>query len=274
MKDFTASLPDLEELKTQVELLRGDLASLFLEIDDLRSHVCWQIEADYRLKLGTLEYELSSENVELQRTRRKIMLIQVAINRQEPIRIEEIDAILNDEFESYQRKLRKEGEKLHEAIHYLHAYELTNYETTKLKKLYFRIVKKLHPDIHPNATAQQKKLLESAVNAYENGDLAAMENLDLILKDLCQEGKNEEETREQLFEQRNQLTLHRQNMIDEIKKIKENYPYAIKDLLQDEEWVSNTRESLAANIKDLKEKREMAESHLRQLLDENKEKII
>ena len=49
--------PDFQKLKDDVEKLRTELSMLMLERDELRFAICKNIEMEYMLKLGSLEYK-------------------------------------------------------------------------------------------------------------------------------------------------------------------------------------------------------------------------
>ena len=49
--------PDFQKLRDEVEKLRTELSMLMLERDELRFVICKNIETEYMLKLGRLEYK-------------------------------------------------------------------------------------------------------------------------------------------------------------------------------------------------------------------------
>ena len=55
--DVMIVLPEFEELKKEVEKLRTELSMLVLERDELRFVICQNIEMEYMLRLGGLEYK-------------------------------------------------------------------------------------------------------------------------------------------------------------------------------------------------------------------------
>ena len=48
--------PDFEKLKSEVEKMRTELSMLLLERDELQFVICKNIETEYMLKLGSIEY--------------------------------------------------------------------------------------------------------------------------------------------------------------------------------------------------------------------------
>ena len=49
--------PDFQKLKEEIEKLRTELSMLVLERDELRFVICKNIEMEYMLKIGGLEYQ-------------------------------------------------------------------------------------------------------------------------------------------------------------------------------------------------------------------------
>lgn len=57
--------PDFEKLKNEVERMRTELSMLLLERDELQFVICKNIETEYMLKLGSIEYRLMKHSVYL-----------------------------------------------------------------------------------------------------------------------------------------------------------------------------------------------------------------
>ena len=64
--------PDLQKLKDEVEKLRTELSMLMLEYDELRFVICKNIETEYMLKLGSLEYKAYEAQCVVMRLKRKV----------------------------------------------------------------------------------------------------------------------------------------------------------------------------------------------------------
>ena len=126
----------------------------------------------------------------------------------------------------------------------------------KIKRLYRKIVKRLHPDMHPNPTEHEKELLNRAHEAYKNGDLEALE---AIWKEISSMDAPEEtyqdtpEDIERLKEVLKQLKILCKALIQHIQKIKGEFPYTMKAFLEDEEAVAQKRFELSGELSDVRE---------------------
>ena len=166
--------PDFEKLKNEVEKMRTELSMLLLERDELQFVICKNIETEYMLKLGSIEYKAYEAQCAALRLKRKIELIQAKINRQEKVIISAIEETLDTEFAEYQKQLDEQINKMNDALKRSKAEVLTDEENKKLKKLYRKIVRALHPDINPDVSQAQVQLFDNAVSAYKSGDLGTL----------------------------------------------------------------------------------------------------
>ncbi len=139
--------PDFEKLKSEVEKMRTELSMLLLERDELQFVICKNIETEYMLKLGSIEYKAYEAQCAALRLKRKIELIQAKKNRQEKVIISAIEETLDNEFAEYQKQLDEQIDKMNDALKRSKADVLSDEDNKELKKLYRKIVKALHPDI-------------------------------------------------------------------------------------------------------------------------------
>ena len=139
--------PDFEKLKSEVEKMRTELSMLLLERDELQFVICKNIETEYMLKLGSIEYKAYEAQCAALRLKRKIELIQAKKNRQEKVIISAIEETLDNEFAEYQKQLDEQIDKMNDALKRSKAEVLSDEDNKELKKLYRKIVKALHPDI-------------------------------------------------------------------------------------------------------------------------------
>lgn len=232
--------PDFEKLKEEVEKLRTELSMLLLERDELQFIVCKNIETEYMLRLGGIEYRVYEAECTVLRLKRKIELIQAKKNRQEKVIISVIEETLDNEFDEYKKQLDEQISKMNEALARSKAEALSPEDNKELKRIYRKIVKILHPDINPDTTDSQIKLFDNAVSAYKNGDLETLRIIgEMIVGAPAHEmGRN---AMSQLAEERDRLLNMVMSVRESIDKIKTAYPYTMKDIIEDEERIKKKK---------------------------------
>ena len=238
---------EYENLKKELLKKRTELSMLVLQRDELKYVICKNIETEYMLELGSLEYCLYQSECIIMRLKRKVELIQMRINRQEKIDVPAIDKLLDEQFREYQQKLEEKIKKMTEAIERDNGEVLTEQQVKELKKLYRAIVKALHPDLNPNVTKQQIKLFQNAVTAYKNGDLQTLR----IINEMISNNHSEDDNTDNIEKMRNEL-IRLDRMISsingDIEKIKSEYPYTMKEILFDKEQLNQRKQELKDNI--------------------------
>lgn len=257
--------PDFQKLKDDVERLRTELSMIMLERDELRFVICKNIETEYMLKLGSLEYKAYEAQCAALRLKRKIELIQARKNRQEVINLTVIDKTLDEEFLEYEKKLNEQVEKMNEALEHSKGEYLSEEDNKELKKLYRKIVKVLHPDINPEVTAAQIKMLDNAMNAYKNGDLKSLRIIDEMVGDHKLPEKHQDAIT-QLKEEKERLDKMVAIIQESITKIKSDYPYNVKDILEDEKKVEQKKAELEELLKQYKELAETYNAKIKEML--------
>lgn len=100
-----------------------------------------------------------------------------------------------------------------------------------LKKLYRKIVKAMHPDLHPDQDEKTKELFKRAMAAYEKGDLQTLEEIAQIIEG--EEPENAEDLLASLLKERERLRSLIQGIREQIRLIINRYPFTKKELLHD-----------------------------------------
>lgn len=257
--------PEFVTLKAEVEKLRTEISMLLLERDELRLVICKNIETAYMLALGSLEYKAFELNCEVLRIKRKIDLIQAKKNRQEKIVLSAIEELLDEEFAEFQRQLDEQIDKMNKAIDHSQGRPLTGEETKEIKKLYRSIVKALHPDLHPEVTPAQIQLFQNAVQAYENGDLGNLRIISEMVADPVVP-EHDENGLSILAKDKERLTKTLELIREQIANIKSEYPYTMKELVNDPEQVAEKRTELEEMIAELKEAHDLYAARLKEML--------
>ena len=235
--------PDFEKLKNDVERMRAELSMLLLERDELQFVICKNIETEYMLKLGSIEYKAYEAQCAALRLKRKIELIQAKKNRQEKVIVSAIEETLDSEFAEYQKQLNEQIDKMNDALKRSKAEVLSDEDNKKLKKLYRKIVKALHPDINPDVSQAQVQLFDNAVQAYKNGDLNTLK----IIGEMVGNSPLPEQHKDaltQLNEEKERLQNLLKAIRDSIEQIKSKFPYTMKEIIEDEEQTEQKKKEL------------------------------
>ena len=331
---------EYEALIEEIRQLKLDIAALTAERDDLKLHICREIEADYNEKIGNLEQEALQKTLEIKKLVRVIEYIQAAINRQEQASFEEAEKKTNEEYKQYEDELKQKAENIKKNAEYArqrakqdeknrqeaerrnaqqqsdesgsvmaagvkkdektaeskddsdkdsraeehskeeqskeekenknteHAAEERN-ETPEeeLKRLYRKIVKKLHPDMNPDATEEEKQLLQEAMSAYESGDLERLREIaeEIDDTDIAERFKDTEEDLIQLRAIRDRLLLQKKDLEYQIREIKGSFPYNMKDFLADEEKIREQQEAVRGYIRTCEQEIEKLNAHIEEM---------
>lgn len=235
--------PDFKKLKSEVEKMRTELSMLLLERDELQFVICKNIETEYMLKFGSIEYKAYQAQCLSLRLKRKIELIQAKKNRQEKVIISAIEEALDTEFAEYQKRLDEQINKMNDALKRSKAEVLNVEENKELKKLYRKIVKALHPDINPDVSETQVNLFDNAVQAYKSGDLNTLR----IIGEMVGNSPLPEQHKDALTkfnEEKERLQNLLKEIRDSIEQIKSEYPYTMKEIIEDEEQIEQRKREL------------------------------
>ena len=257
--------PDFEKLKAEVDKLRTELSMLIYERDELVLVECKNLEMEYMLALGDLEYKAYELHCTVLRLKRKTELIQARKNRQEKIILSDIEAALDEEFADYQARLEEQIGMMNDAIEREKCPTLSEKDSRELKKLYHAVVKALHPDLNPGIGPEKLTLFHNAVRAYENGDL---KGLRLISAMVCEPEAvmQTEDGLSELKQERERLCGLIAGLREEIAKIKSEYPYTVKELVGSRDKIAEKRAELTELIEQLREVAAAYEKTLKEML--------
>jgi hypothetical protein len=256
--------PEVQRLVEEIALLREELAHLLTEEHDLVHTVKLNLFALYQKKIGAWELRGLHAQVAMARARRRLELVQAAINQGRKPDLEEIDALLELEFLAWLQKLKEAAERLEEAEHRL-AHLLPSAEDRELKKLYYSLVKKLHPDLNPELTEDQRRLWLRVQTAYEDADVGELRALDLLAAKV---GAVPPAPPSLDVLRRNQEILSGQigTMLERIEKVESQPPFTLRSQLADDAWLAERRQEIETQITRLDEQRAALETLLLTLI--------
>ena len=185
--------PVFNENKKILAYLKSELAKLICDRDIAENTVKKNLEALYVTKIGKNEYELFSLECQAARLRRKIQLMQKAINHGRQINAALIEKQLDIEYEEWEAKITKMLTAIAAGKARLKAL-MPQKESGLLQNLYRELVKKLHPDVNEIQTEKHKLLWNQTQQAYRNGDIEELKTIKLLLEDTDKNDRDKEES--------------------------------------------------------------------------------
>lgn len=263
----------LEELRREIRSLREQLSVLLQEKEDLIYHVCPKLESRYASVIGVYENRAHYLELQILELKRRIEMMQAAINRAKAISMEQMEDQIRKEYQAFHDKVEEERKKAEQNQKSQREKEAKEQEfrkaweekygksksgdnrkagedkTPNLKDLYRKIVKRLHPDVNPNATEREKELFRKATKAYQEGDLVTLQEIyDEIFTGASEEMEADDLTPERLQEIVRKLKEQIRAVQEEIRKIKNRVPYLYKKLLDDPEKIRLVQEKIMEAI--------------------------
>jgi curved DNA-binding protein CbpA len=137
-------------------------------------------------------------------------------------------------------------------------------EDRELKKVYYALVKKLHPDVNPTLSDGQRRLWTRVQAAYELSDLAELKALALLAHEPASElpplvtietlRRDQEVLREQI-----------ETILKRLEQWEGQPPFTLRAQLEDEAWLAQRREEIETRIAQLDAQRASLEAQLRTL---------
>lgn len=245
MLDLTA---EHKILKLQYDFLKKEFSELYAEKNDMLTHDEQVLTALYLNAVGQKQHEKYSLTVEIKMMTQRISLYQVYFNRNETPDKPAIEKEIKQQFETYLKKIAEETKRLALAKEFLTEGFLPDAEVKKLKEVYRQIVKRLHPDLHPDQTAEEKDLFISAQAAYDLNDLNA---LNAILVSLGTSGAGPEALPVDLKAQVELLNKKVQKLKSQMEQLEKQFPFIYREKLADAAWIEAERNQLDAEIETL-----------------------
>lgn len=218
---------------------------LLLRRDELKKEA-FQIEQAYIREFGDLILEVFRKKLECIRKKKTIEYCRTFINHGENVDINALQEHLQQEMREYQERLddmmkENEAAKNTETI--------SESEVLEIKRIYHRLVKKLHPDIHPE-TLENKKLKElwhRLQVEYNCNDLERIRETEVIINSVLENAEpgaavNIPDIDEKIRELEN-----------EIEEIKSTEPYKYRYILEDKAAVSDKKKELRQELEEYEE---------------------
>ena len=251
VKDLQLS-PEIIKLQMEVATLEKELGKVILEQDEMINAIKPNLEAEYQKTIGYKELECLENEIASRRIKRQIELLQAAINRQEEIDLDRIEQQLDDELQEWYEKVKKQYKKVKEAQDRIEGL-MSDEDSAEFKKLYRKLVFKLHPDLNPDQTEDEVNLWHRIQLAYQGGDLEEMRSLMIILE--SQDKAVEMPSSKDILEKRKtKLADQIQKIIGKLADMEKEFPFTIAKNLSDKKWVESKLEEIGERISHFEDK--------------------
>jgi len=204
----------------------------------------FQYERGYVREFGELILAVFNKKIECIEKKKVIDFCQKAINRDEPIDQDKLNAYIKEEMAEFTEKLHHMEEDYREAKS---GGAISEKDYLEVKRIYHRIVKKIHPDINPEV-AENEDLMDlwnRVVVAYNCNDLQALQELEFLVAQALRDTDIEV------------VEVEIPNIEEKIKALEEEIehiismvPYIYKFLLEDEDAISDKKLELSYELKE------------------------
>jgi len=255
--------PETQRLTDENALLREELTGLLTEAEQLVGVVKPNLLALYQTPIGVWELRLLQAQCATARLRREVELIQASLNRGEPPDLRAIEGELELEFLRWQQ-VREAAERVQAAEHRLQ-HLLPPEADRELKKLYYALVKRLHPDVNPHLSEAQHTLWRRVQSAYAASDVDELRALALLAERAGAappSAKGLEALRAERATLSRQITEQRAR----IEKIQSQPPFTLRAQLDDETWLTARRDELEQQFAQSQTQRAALAAHRQKLL--------
>lgn len=250
MKELVISLSKVQKLKEELNILNKEYLKIYEEMEDLNKKK-ESLESIYMSKLGALIFLKFEKEIEYRKLKKKLNLLIKSKNKNEKIDINKIDDILKLELKSFYKELESIREKMNDSKIYLESPILNDEEVKKIKELFRKLAKKLHPDINKNLTKEEIELWNKIKEAYENNDLVSLIVLEGIIDNIeIKEDVSIDSIEENIEKIKNKI--EKINII--IKESLNKFPLNLREVINNESFIQSKKDELNKEIKIYKEK--------------------
>lgn len=247
--------PQAENYRNQNRQLQAELARLIAERDRLKFTVVPNIEAEYRSKIGALEWRVFQMDCETRAMLRRIEMAQAMLNRGDLPCYRCIEQEIEAEFAAWRASIASKAREIKAAKERENLPVLTYAEMRELQTLYRKLAFLLHPDINGRADERRQKLWLQASESYRNGDLQTLRTIRLLVGSERETDASAENILENLQNRSAELKKACEKILDEIGAIKSAAPYIWCKTLSDASEVARIQADLREKIAALRAQR-------------------
>lgn len=215
------------------------------------------IERKYNACFGSLEVKRFKMTIDIIKLKKKISYIIAMKNNNLKIDEKEMERYAIDELEAENLFYEELVEKVKNSKM---VYMISDEDERELKKIYYKIAKLIHPDLHPNYLEDEdlKSLWNKTLVYYEMGKL---DELKLLLETVLVKTKDKDEININNIEEK--ILEYKKR----IQKIRTTKPYILEKYLIDSYAVNDHKNELEKEISKLTEYKDALEEQIKFFLE-------
>ena len=254
--------PEYAMLILEINDLKEEIADLIVERDMIKCYVRKDIQIDYMLKIGALEYKLMVAKNDYKKNLRKLEIIKEKVAKKLDVNMESIERKINREFKEQNKNEVEMSEDIDFAIE-VSAIELFDHDMVdEMNVDYYKLQKLYNPVFDLDSSAEKAKMYEKIEKYYKKGNFKKLHKLaeDYDADDIFQdEISNLKKLREKYMDVLK--TTKR-----EMRKLKNSFPYNQKVILEDENLYRRKKDSLNREIMDINNESKKIEKKIKNQL--------
>ena len=232
---------------------------LLLKRDDVKKKA-FQYGMEYNRTFGELILKVFEKKVEGIRKKKTLEYCQTFKNHGKKVDMAGLQTYLERQLAEYEKRLKDMVEENEAAKS---TGTVTEAELLQIKRIYRRMVKKIHPDINPltNTNEELKGLWQRLVIAYECNELKELKETEVLINALMAKldlGVMEIEIPD--------IEVKIAELEEEIERIMNTDPYQYRYLLEDEAAVAEKKKALEEELKEYEEYSNRLEEMLNSVL--------
>ena len=233
-------------IKTEKTTEYEEYELLLLRRDNLRKEA-EQFHLNYLRVFGDLMTEVFQQKVECIRRKKIIAYCQKLANRGADINRADLDAYIEQVMAEYRTELEQ---MIHTVSAIKNSGKISSYDKKKVKEIYYRLVRLIHPDIRPELAQDEviRDYWQRIVVAYRHNDLEELEELDVLVRTYLKQ-HNIEAGEISLSNIKERITA----IEKEIQTIISTDPYQYRFILEDKNAVNDRKQELKDELKSFRE---------------------
>ena len=215
--------------------------NLLIERDNLRKDA-GSIQIAYIKEFGDLINKSFAAKIDCIKLKKQIAFCQMSVNKGETIDMDVLNQYISKAMEEYNKQLDEMYSDTEMAKNSRMSSEATVLE---VKRLYRRLVKRIHPDINPKTKdlPQLNDLWQRVVSAYHANDKDELEELEVLIDKAFKDLGDEIITIEIPNIRQKIEALEK-----EIEEIRSTDPYQYRYLLENDELIQEKKDELHKEI--------------------------